>query len=75
MSWAFTQWWLCSFLYEHREHDWISFLRRYVDSVQDITGVCPDISDVSTSQITAKLDELRGEMETMRAEVELPSHV
>ncbi|ELU45562.1 RhoA GTPase effector DIA/Diaphanous [Rhizoctonia solani AG-1 IA] len=47
------------------EHEWVPLLRRFVDSVKDITGVCPEVLDDITALSNAKLDELREQLEKL----------
>ncbi|CAE6362187.1 unnamed protein product, partial [Rhizoctonia solani] len=48
---------------EDIEHGWIPLLRRVIDSVKDITGVCPEFVDDDSRQTNATIDELRGQLE------------
>ncbi|KAF8743337.1 Diaphanous GTPase-binding Domain, partial [Rhizoctonia solani] len=50
---------------EDVEHEWVPLLRRFVDSVKDITGVCPEVLDDITALSNAKLDELREQLEKL----------
>ena len=54
-----------------REREWIPLLRRLLDSVKDITGVCPEFVDDDFRQTNTTLDELRGQLEDMGKEVHI----
>jgi archaellum component FlaC len=51
------------------EHEWVSFLRRLVDSVKDITGVCPEVQEDIATLSSTKLDELVKQLEKLEKEV------
>ncbi len=60
-----------------RQGDWQTFLKKFTESVQDITGSSVEVGDVEDRASTTLRDEIktsRGQIEHLTADVRVNSH-